>query len=92
MSTSTLRRGSSVSQLLRETKDILQDVTFGARYVWIGGVRRVGWLKYAIFSVASGVLDAAEVDPTEINGRVTDAHTFVFRSTPSSKKPLRSFA
>jgi hypothetical protein len=78
MSASTLRRGSSVSQLLRETKDILQDVTFGARYVRISGIRHVGWLKHAFFSVASGILDTAEVDPTEINGRVTVAHTFRF--------------
>ena len=42
MSASTPRRGSSASQLLRATKDILQDVGFGTEYVWISGMRRVG--------------------------------------------------
>jgi hypothetical protein len=42
---------------LRATKEILQDVDFGARYVWISGTRRMLDDSNTPSSVASGILD-----------------------------------
>ena len=38
--------GSSISQHLRATKDILQDVDVDAKYVWSGEMLRIGGLKF----------------------------------------------
>jgi hypothetical protein len=42
----TISWGSSISQHLRATKDILQDVDVDANYVWSGEILRIGGLKF----------------------------------------------
>ena len=42
MSAATVGRGSSISQNLRTTKEILHDMVFGAKYVEGGGIACVG--------------------------------------------------
>ena len=45
MSTPTTSQGSSISQHLRATRNVLQCAVFGAKYVWSHLFRPVGGLK-----------------------------------------------